>query len=80
MAAGNDPHPPRASGLAAVDAPHPSEQRFRLLVENTGDDFYLHDDLGRFQDVNQRACETTGHHSAEAADVSNDPDAADISA
>lgn len=38
-----------------------SEERFRLLVEHAGDDFFLHDDKGRFIDVNQRACQSTGY-------------------
>ncbi len=37
-----------------------SEERFRLLVEHSGDDFFLHDDRGRFLDVNERACLSTG--------------------
>lgn len=38
-----------------------SEERFRLLVEHAGDDFFLHDDKGRFLDVNERACQSTGY-------------------
>lgn len=37
-----------------------SEERFRLLVENAGDDYFLHDDQGRFIDVNDRACRSLG--------------------
>jgi PAS domain S-box-containing protein len=42
-----------------------SEQRFRLLVENAADGFYLHEDNGRILDVNQRACELSGYSRAE---------------
>jgi len=38
-----------------------SEQRFRRLVENAGDAFFLHDMQGRFLDVNRRACESLGY-------------------
>jgi PAS domain S-box-containing protein len=38
-----------------------SEERFRVLVENAGDTFFLHDLEGRFIDVNRRACETLGY-------------------
>ena len=38
-----------------------SEQRFRRLVENAGDAFFLHDSQGRFLDVNQRACDALGY-------------------
>ncbi|MGD0519456.1 MAG: PAS domain S-box protein, partial [Thermoguttaceae bacterium] len=38
-----------------------SEQRFRLLVENAADAFFLNDDNGRILDVNQRACELLGY-------------------
>ncbi|WP_161967329.1 PAS domain S-box protein [Fimbriiglobus ruber] len=36
-----------------------SEERFRLLVEHASDGFFLHDDQGRFLDVNHQACATT---------------------
>lgn len=42
-----------------------SEERFRLLVENAGDDYFLHDDQGRFIDVNERACRSLGYSQAE---------------
>ncbi len=38
-----------------------SEKRFRSLVENAGDAFFVHDTEGRFLDVNQRACEVLGY-------------------
>ncbi|WP_348643599.1 PAS domain S-box protein [Rhizobium lusitanum] len=38
-----------------------SEERFRLLVDNTLDDFFLHDMTGRFLDVNDRACNNLGY-------------------
>jgi PAS domain S-box-containing protein len=38
-----------------------SEQRFRLLVENAADGFFLLNDTGRVLDVNQRACELLGY-------------------
>jgi len=38
-----------------------SEQRFRLLVENAADGFFLIDDNGRIIDVNQRSCELLGY-------------------
>ena len=38
-----------------------SEVRFRELVENAGDAFYLHDIEGRIIDANDRACESLGY-------------------
>jgi PAS domain S-box-containing protein len=38
-----------------------SEQRFRLLVENAADGFFLNDNNGNILDVNQRACEHLGY-------------------
>ncbi len=38
-----------------------SEQRFRLLVENAADGFFLLDENGRILDVNQRATELLGY-------------------
>ncbi|NLF06898.1 MAG: PAS domain S-box protein [Pirellulaceae bacterium] len=38
-----------------------SEQRFRRLVDNAGDAFFLHDASGRILDVNQRASESLGY-------------------
>ncbi|HET9049693.1 MAG TPA: PAS domain S-box protein [Chiayiivirga sp.] len=47
-----------------------SEERFRLLVEHAGDDFFLHDDKGRFLDVNERACQSTGYSREELLQMS----------
>ncbi|GFO67121.1 hypothetical protein GMLC_07000 [Geomonas limicola] len=38
-----------------------SEERFRTLVEQAGDAFFVHDLDGRFLDVNRRACESLGY-------------------
>jgi len=38
-----------------------SEQRFRTLVEQAADAFFLHDTDGRILDVNRRACESLGY-------------------
>ena len=38
-----------------------SEERFRLLVEQAGDAFYVHDFDGRIIDVNRLACEGLGY-------------------
>jgi len=38
-----------------------SEQRFRVLVDQAVDCFFLHDNTGRFIDVNQRVCDTLGY-------------------
>jgi PAS domain S-box-containing protein len=45
----------------AVDSLHESEKRFRLLVEQAGDAFFIHDYSGKILDVNLRACETLGY-------------------
>ena len=54
-----------------------SNQRFRMLVENAMDDFFMHDDKGRFLDVNDRACRNHGYTREEmlqlsATDLSQD--------
>jgi len=59
----------------AEEAMHISEERFRLLIDHTPDDFFLHDEKGRFFDVNQSACEHLGYSREEllqlgASDVS----------
>jgi len=38
-----------------------SDKRFRILVDNAADGFFLHDDKGRILDVNQRACDNLGY-------------------
>ncbi|HFQ80512.1 MAG TPA: PAS domain S-box protein [Desulfobacterales bacterium] len=55
-----------------------SERRFRLLVEQGVDAFFLHDMKGRFVDVNQQACLSLGYSREEllnmtVADVEADP-------
>lgn len=38
-----------------------SEERFRSLVQQAGDGFFVHDDEGNIVDVNQRGCEMLGY-------------------
>ena len=38
-----------------------SENRFRTLIEQASDAFYLHDSEGRFLEVNRQACESLGY-------------------
>jgi CHASE1-domain containing sensor protein len=38
-----------------------SEQRFRRLVDNAGDAFFLHDEDGKILDVSRRACHSLGY-------------------
>jgi PAS domain S-box-containing protein len=38
-----------------------SEQRFRRLVDNAADAFFLHSEDGKLLDVNRRACESLGY-------------------
>ncbi len=38
-----------------------SEKRFRVLVENAADAFFLHDEEGQIIDVNQQACSSLGY-------------------
>jgi two-component system sensor histidine kinase/response regulator len=59
---------PRRSGRDAAEvggvpavATRFEEERFRLLVEHAADEFFMHDDKGRFLDVNRRACISTGY-------------------
>ena len=42
-----------------------SDARFRALVDQAPDALFIHDLLGRFLDVNQRACESLGYSRAE---------------
>ncbi len=66
-----------ATELKSREALRVSEERFRLLVDNALDDFFLHDDKGRFLDVNDSACRNLGYTRQEllrmsAVDVSTD--------
>jgi PAS domain S-box-containing protein len=38
-----------------------SKNRFRTLLDQAGDAFFLHDSEGRFVEVNERACESLGY-------------------
>jgi PAS domain S-box-containing protein len=40
---------------------HESEERFRMLVEQAGDAFFIHDYSGKIFDINRRACESLGY-------------------
>ncbi|MCF8095290.1 MAG: sigma 54-interacting transcriptional regulator [Desulfobacteraceae bacterium] len=40
---------------------HQSEKRFRMLVEQAGDAFFIHDYEGKILDVNKRACQSLGY-------------------
>jgi formate hydrogenlyase transcriptional activator len=55
---------------AATIALQESEKRFRMLVEQAGDAFFIHDYLGRILDVNLRACETLGYDRDELLQMS----------
>ncbi len=48
-------------GLAAEQALRESEERFRIVLDEAADSFFLHDFEGRFIDVNRRACESLGY-------------------
>ena len=45
----------------AEDELRASEARFRALVEQAADAFFLHDNLGTILDVNRQACESLGY-------------------
>jgi len=47
-----------------------SERRFRMLVEQAGDAFFIHDYTGRILDVNLRACEMLGYNRDELLEMS----------
>jgi PAS domain S-box-containing protein len=47
-----------------------SEGRFRLLVEQAVDAFFLHDGDGKFLEVNPRACESLGYSKEELLNMS----------
>ncbi len=44
------------------DAVHASEERFRSLLNQAGDAFFLHDLEGRILDVNESACSSLGYN------------------
>ncbi len=54
-----------AHAAEAVRAAEESEERFRSLVEEAADAFFLHDREGRIRAVNRRACESLGYTRAE---------------
>jgi formate hydrogenlyase transcriptional activator len=47
-----------------------SEKRFRMLIEQAGDAFFIHDYSGKILDVNLRACETLGYDRDELLQMS----------
>ena len=47
-----------------------SNERFRVLVENAADAFYVVDRIGKIVDVNQRACEMLGYERNELLELS----------
>ncbi len=44
------------------------QERSRLLIEHSADDFFLHDEKGRVLDVNQQACQNMGYTRAELSE------------
>ncbi len=40
---------------------HESEKRFRMVIEQAGDAFFIHDYAGRIMDVNRSACRMLGY-------------------
>jgi PAS domain S-box-containing protein len=42
-----------------------SEERFRMLVEQAGDSFFIHDYEGKILDVNKHACDSLGYRREE---------------
>jgi PAS domain S-box-containing protein len=47
--------------VLAEQALRASEEKFRALIEQASDAFMLHDDEGRFLEVNHEACESLGY-------------------
>ena len=47
-----------------------SEERFRVLVEQATDAFFVLDEKGRFVDVNHMACEILGYYPSELVGMS----------
>ena len=58
------------SDKQAEQALRESEERFRLLVEQAADAFFVLDKKGRFVDVNQMACEILGYSPQELMGMS----------
>ncbi len=56
----------RADRLALLE----SQQQYRSFVDNTADAMFLHNDEGRFIDVNQVACDTLGYSREELLSMS----------
>jgi formate hydrogenlyase transcriptional activator len=55
---------------AATIALQGSEKRFRMLVEQAGDGFFIHDYAGKIMDVNLTACEMLGYSKDELLKMS----------
>ena len=60
-----NPDPPSAAHPGAGEDFRGNKDRFRLLVEEAGDAFFVHDLAGRFVDVNRRACGSLGYSRGE---------------
>ncbi len=51
----------RYAGEIQRNALQSSEKRYRTLIDTAVDAFFLHDETGRFVDVNQQACRSLGY-------------------